>query len=251
MAEEKNENEIQIDLGRIFLYVWHKIWIVIISFVLGAVAGFTVAQVTKVNTYSVTATYIVYYDGGEAFGDALTYQTRIESVLGSCVTFVRQNRFAKVVTEELNSLYGYDVVEMDDIFKNVTYSYSTKEGNQITITSTSTRRLLAYYTLVVVTDNFSDYIRDNYGLAGDTSLIFSLANDLEVPDEPVSNNSTLIYTALGAVGATALCMFILGIIYITDQRVKGEEDLINKYDIAVLGSVPNFEDKDLTKGGQY
>ena len=81
--------------------------------------------------------------------------------------------------------------------------------------------------------------------------MFSLANDLEVPAEPVADMSVLQYMLIFGAVCLVLCIVVLAIIEMADQRVKGEDDLVATYNLAVLGSVPDFEDKNLTRGGYY
>ena len=98
----------------------------------------------------------------------------------------------------------------------------------------------------------SDYVSENYILAGSAEkLVFSLANDLEVPQEPVADMSVLQYMLIFGAVCLVLCIVVLAIIEMADQRVKGEDDLVATYNLAVLGSVPDFEDKNLTRGGYY
>ena len=249
MASEKKESEIQIDLGRIFTFIWHKIWIVIICLVVGAGVGLTATLVTKKDVYSASAIYVVYYEGGTV-SDSLTAQTQVSKVLGGCVKVVEQNRFARKVVQKVNEEYGYKLVE-DDIYENITYSYSADSVNTITITSQSRDPEQAYNTLSVIVELFEDYVKEQYKVADNASLVFSQINDIEQPVKPETNKSIAIFTVVGALAATLISMLVLAIIVITDQRVKSEEDLVDKYGIAVLGSVPNFEDKDLENGGEY
>lgn len=252
MAEEKNTSEIQVNLGEIFSFIWRKFWIVVLSLILGAGIGFAVTEVTRKDIYSTKAIYVVYYDGGGELIDEAANQSRIASVLVNCVITVQQNRFAKAVAEKMNESEEYEI-SAGEILGSVTYAYTatTTAGYSITITAQSASREKAYDTMIAITDIFSDYVRENFGLAVDASLIFSLVNDIEMPTSPITDSSVIKNAVIGALAAVAVCIIVLALIVIFDQRVKGEDDLVNRYEIAVLGSVPNFEDKDLTKGGNY
>lgn len=254
MAEDKND-EIQIDLGRVFAYIWYRIWIVAICLILGAGFGYAVSSVAKKDIYSADATYVVYYVGSDV-NDALTYQTRVSTVLGNCVAFVRANKFERQIADYIKNseedIYKNISVSATDISKIITYDYTTDENNTtITVTSRSSDPDVTYAVLTAITDNLEDYITENYKMSKEAALKFSLINNIDKPTAPVKDNSVIVYTLVGGLGATLVCMIVLACIVIFDKRVKNEDDLIDKYNIAVLGSVPNFEDKDLNKREGY
>lgn len=246
MEQMRREDDIQIDLGAIFKFIFRKWWIVLASLVIGCVCGFTFNKAFKQDTYSVQATYVVFYSGASD-GLDLTGQSNVAKILGGCVTFAQQNRFFSEVAKDMNQ-HGYSI-EGNDIKDLLSYSYSTEDGNFIFITATSSEPVYAYDILVSVTNIFEDYIRENYHMTEDSSLVFSLSNDLEIPTEPESDK--VKNTVIGGVGCMAVSILVLVLIVIFDQKVKNEDDLTSKYGIAVLGSVPNFEDKGLKKGENY
>lgn len=255
MENGTNEKEIHLDLREVMSYTLRKWWIVLICFVVGLAIGFTWGTLTRKETYSTHATFVVYYDGGSSLVDQANEQAKVSSILGGCVTFVKQNRFAKAVTEELNKSDKYNL-SPETIQKSVEYSYSTEDGkniqgNYIFATAKAPTSEMSYDIMVVVTDIFEDYIKTNYHMAGDASIVFSLANDLEVPLTPTANVSVPTFTVVGGVVSALICVIVFVVIVNVDQRVKGEEDLVNRYNIPVIGSVPNFEDKDLFDGGYY
>lgn len=263
MDQEKNESELQIDLGGIFFFVFHKLWIVLICLIIGLAGGLTYGILTKHDLYSTNATILASYNDSSV-ADQTSNQTKVASILGGCVTCVRQNRFAKAVAREMNENPNmvdgngkrYNVT-YEDIMSSVSYSYSiaaatlVSEGNYIYITTTADTPKEAYDILQTVTNLFPNYISENYPITDAETLRFSCVNDIDMPVEPVSNTSILTYTLVAGLGCAVLCILVLAVIFVVDKRVKGEEDLTAKYNIAVLGSVPDFEDKELVSGGGY
>lgn len=249
MTEEKqNNNEIQINLGALFSYVFRKWWILLICLVVGVAGGFTFGKLTETTTYTVKATYIVYYDGtGDSFGDQSKDQSGVSSILAGCKEISQQNRFYKAVAAELNSSGDYDV-EYGDIAANLTFTTSSLSsmGNFIYVTVTSGDADYSYDLMNAVVAIYPDYIRANYNMASDASLIFSLANDIERPS-PVVNSEKTKYTIIGGAGLAVLAVVVLAVIYLVDTRVKGESELTATYQIPVLGAVPDFYDKQLNK----
>lgn len=253
MEKETNEGEISIDLGAVFLFILRKWWIVLICLVVGLAGGFVLGTLLKHETYSTSATVaVVYYD---STSNEPSSPTTASSYIGNCVTFFQQNSFAAAVSDALAE--NGETVSEDTILSALTYSYSisssstSAQGSFIYITSTADSPELAYNILVAATDIMQEYIDSAFALPESIDLIFSLANRIDMPTTPVSDISVVRYTLIGGLGLTVLCIVVLAVIELADNRVKGEEDLVQKYNIAVLGSVPDFEDKELTKGGYY
>lgn len=258
MEQEKTGSEITIDLRSIFSFILHKWWIVLICLAVGLGAGGIYGAVTSEDEYSTEAVFVVSYYDGTTDTEQYSYQSRVASMLGGCVTLIRQNRFARAVVAQVQANDGSVMVTEEDVMESLTYSFSVSgsntnyAGNYVYITATATDPNMVYRMLVAASEILNDYVSENYILAGSAErLVFSLANDIEVPEEPVSNTSILRYTLIVGAVCLVLCVVVLAIIEMADQRVKGEDDLVATYNIAVLGSVPDFEDKNLTRGGYY
>jgi hypothetical protein len=258
--EEKNEGEIQIDLGRIFAFMLRKWWIVLICLVVGAITGFVIGKKQEYTSYISKANYVVYYKADGELSSQVTEQSRVASIITGCVTILDQNRFYKAVAAEYNG----DVAEtspnyitwegvqacMSFEYSTTSMTVTTSTGNVIYVTVTSTSKTKTAGIISATTKIFSDYIRENYNMAADDSVMFSLANDVDEP-EAVFNSNTLLYTLIGGLGCVVVLALVMGTIVTVDQRVKSEEELTEHYGITVLGSIPDFEDKNLEKGGYY
>lgn len=252
--EEKDSGEIRIDLGEIFSFLLRKWWIWTLCLVLGVAGGFILGNAKKTTSYQTQATYVVDCGGGGSLAEAVSEQNRVSSLLGGCVTLARQNRFYKAVTAKYNEqnqgslLTSYKTVE-----KALSVSYSTKEGNVVYLTVTSANKKLCLGIMNAATSIFADYIQENYKLTENASLQFSLANDIATEDEllPIVTSPVVRYMLIGGGAALVLSVLVLAIVVIADTRVRDEEELTEKYGIAVLSTIPDFYDKGLKKEGYY
>jgi capsular polysaccharide biosynthesis protein len=124
------------------------------------------------------------------------------------------------------------------------------KGNVIYITVASNDSTKTKNVMTATTEILVDYIRANNQMAQDSKILFDRAND---PEEPTvtRNSNTVKFLLLGGVGCALVAAVVLAIIVIADQRIKNETDLSDRYGIPVLGSIPDFEDKNLKKGGYY
>lgn len=255
MEQESNSGEITLDLRSLFAYTLHRWWIVLICLVVGLVAGFGFARIAGNETYSADAVFVVSYHDASSEGDQYSYQSRIASLLGGCVTLIQQNRFADAVVEELEESEGISVTR-DEVMNCMSYSFSVSgsntdyAGNYIYITASNESADMAYHMATAASGILDEYIADNYVLAGSSErLVFSLANDIEMPTQADSSISTAASTIIGGLLFVVVCIIVFAVIEVVDKRVKGEDDLRSQYDIAVLGSVPDFNDKNIAKGG--
>lgn len=69
----------------------------------------------------------------------------------------------------------------------------------------------------------------------------TIMDSARVASSPSNSKNMMRNTLMGFLVGAVLCFLIVFIIDISDVRIKDEEDLIEDYDIPLLGSVPNFE----------
>jgi uncharacterized protein involved in exopolysaccharide biosynthesis len=237
-----------------------KWWIALICFVVGALTGFIVGHSQKYTTYTLKANYVVYYKGDSELSSQITGQTKVANIIAGCITILDSNRFYKTVASGYNgdtAETSPDYLTWEDVQDCMTFTYSTtsmsvstSKGNVIYVTVTTESEKQTLDIMTITTSIFSDYIKENYNMAEDDSIMFSLANDVDEPEDEV-NSDTLLFTAVGGVGCAVVSLLVMAIIVTVDQRVKSEEELTDRYGITVLGSIPDFEDKNLEKGGYY
>jgi capsular polysaccharide biosynthesis protein len=258
--EERGDGEMRIDFGRIFAFIIRKWWIVLICLIVGGATGFIVGKKQESTTYTLQVNYTVGYDYGDTLNKETTdQQSRIASIIAElAMTTLPSDIFFGEVAEQCNADVGIDnYVSEKDVEDCLSFDFSTTsmqitvtKGNVIYVIVTSnsadkTKRIMTATNEILV-----DYIRENSSAAKDTKILFYKANN---PQEPTKtfNSNTLEFTLVGGFGCALLAAIVLAIIVIADQRVKSEVDLSDRYGIPVLGSIPDFEDKNLRKGGYY
>ena len=238
--QQKDNNEIQINLGDIFSLILHWWWTVAICLILGVAVGFGYGKMTEKKSYQVQATYILKMEGSSS--SATTFATVASIINGN------EFGFMKLISEKLESDYNQKV-PVERLAGNkggyITCSYD-KNNNNMTITVTTPAADLSKNIMDLVVNNFHSYITEelNYTDMANVETFGGEPNDLGW----VSSSNAVKYAIIGGGGLLFLDVMVLAIIAIADTRVKGEEDLTVKYGLPVLGKIPNFEDKDLEKG---
>lgn len=257
MSEEKNGDEMTIDLRSVFSVIAKQWWTILICLIIGAGIGFTVAKVTPV--YRTNAKYLVMYDGGDSSTGAINQDyTYTKSIMGNCVAIVKTDKFVRMLADRVNAGVdekSEDYVSVAELNSSVSYTYNIQSDTTLRIAVDSKTAARSYRIITALTDEdylakyVKDLFKDSESLQYSESLMFSLIDDPVKPDEPVSK--TLQYTLIGGLGAAMVCALVWVVVAILDTRIKNERDLVEKYDLPMLGTIPDFENKELNKGGYY
>lgn len=253
----QQEKETEIDWMSIFSAILRRWWLVLICLVTGAGIGFGLGTVAYVPAYESRAVYVVSYSGDNfniSSSSLAASASFMPGILYNCTEILSQNAFFKDVETDLNEGYAKDspeYVPAETIQRCIKYSYTEETGSLIYVTVTTGSMDLTGKIMKAVTANLTDYIAKTYVLAGEDTMEFSLVNTPEDTTGLVASNTRTMYTVLGAVLLTGICVVILGLVAVLDDRIKKEEDLRNRFKAPVLGTIPNFFDPEIVKGGYY
>lgn len=253
----QQEKETEIDWMNVFTAILRKWWLVLICLIVGAGAGFGLGTMAYVPTYESQAVYVVSYSGDNYNNNASTVATSFSfmpGILYNCTEILSQNTFFNLIAADLNQglaegAPGY--ISPATLQNCIKYSYSEESGSLIYVTVDTGSADLTDLIIKAVTGHLANYIGDTYILAGEDTMEFSLVNSPEKPTAPVASNTRTMYTVLGGVLLVGVCVIILAMVTILDDRIKKEEDLKNRFNAPVLGTIPNFFDPEIAKGGYY
>lgn len=253
MNSELIRNEVVIDWKHIFLSVLKKWWLIALCLIIGAGAGYGLGSMADVPVYESQAVYVLSYSGGETVGAMASEYSFLTRILYNCTEVLKQNTFAELIAADVNE--GVDetsanYIPAETLQKCIRYTY-TSSGTLIYVTVDTGDAELSYRIINSVIAHLSDHIKSTYQLAGIDSMVFSLVNTPKLPEAPVASTTRLMFTALGGVAFAAICVAIIAFIALMDTRIKKEDDLKNRFNAPVLGTIPNFYDPEIKKGGYY
>ena len=230
-----------------------KKWKLIIAFALiGAFAAFLFTAKFTTLTYTSTIEFLAYaVDSDEELSDSTstsesgtstsvqrTSQTSkmnyAMKMLDTYIEVFSTNNFNQMVADELNKTYGTD------------YSAGTIKGS-ISIQKVENTAMF-YFTVTTTDADLSYHIaqtletcvpqamdQTNQGLVQvsveDAPMKAGAAESMQYPKKCI----------IGAIAGILLAALYAVLREFLDVRIKGAEDLSGKYDIPVLGSVPEFE----------
>lgn len=243
-----------ISLSYLFNLALKRLWILILATVVFAVSAFAYSKLVLVPVYSSTASILVT-NGGIIFqGSTIDTEdektgTR-ESISGSDISssvavannvielLKSPNKYIKFA-EEFDDKYTYGSLmgkasiklrNSDTIFIDI--SFSSTDGSEA-------MRLANAYAEFACKEIPNDIKNAEVSLVS-TALSYSKLS----PN--IINN-----TAIAAVVGLLLAYLAVFIIDISDQSLRGEDEFVERYDIPLIGSVPDFESIAESSNGRY
>ena len=86
---------------------------------------------------------------------------------------------------------------------------------------------------------------------GETKIGFKLSNTPEVADRPEEQTSKKTMALAAGAALAAAAYLILCVVELVDVKIKDVDDLKNKYNAPVLGTVYNFTEMELQSEEEY
>lgn len=212
--------------------VIRKIWIVVLCAILCAATAYVyfstfVSPVYRASASIIIANGAISTDKAEYI--ASTNITASTSMLSTCVDILKTKNAYDFLTEEFNNKYNAkNYMSMTNI------SIRSDDSLFIDIRVSNTSKTLAIKVANALAERAPEYIKSFIPSAEVTPADYA---DSAVVISPRVMLMTLTAGFIGAV----IPLIILVIVAISDTTVKGEDDLTDKYNVAILGSVPDFD----------
>jgi Capsular polysaccharide biosynthesis protein len=206
-------------------------WGIVISALIGATAAFCFSSFMVAPLYQSTA--MMYVDPNIEDQQTIAVESAslnyAFSIIDTYIEILKSNAFMENVSKALNNRYT-----PEQLSKMITFTTKekTKLFNVSVEASTPDDSLLIANTIGKLAPEMIINITD--------ASVVSVADAPLKPEGP-SNDNTGRNTVLGFVLGMALAIGVIIVIDMFDVRIKSEEDLINSYEIPVLGCIPNFE----------
>jgi len=248
--KNNNNNNIQnssgeyytVDLIHIAKTLWHKAWIIIISGLLCAAVGFSVAAFAIAPKYS--SSIMLYVNnssfslGSTNFSISASEISAAQSLVKTYIVMLENRTTLEQVKERSGVDYSYKTL---DSMISAT-SVGETEVLKITVTTEDPyeSEKIANCIAEVLPQRISEIIE---------------GSSMEVVDSAVANTqkvspSITNYTAVGFILGALVSVIILVIFALMDDTIHDEEYIINTYNYPILAKVPNLVNTG-TKGRGY
>ncbi|MEG2000546.1 MAG: Wzz/FepE/Etk N-terminal domain-containing protein [Evtepia sp.] len=230
----------EIDLKQMFLIVWHKLWLVVLSTLVMGLGAFLISRFALTPMYTATASMYVYSEGSRSGGDITGSELDTsQKLVQTYIVILTSNSVLNQVSAQLDNAYT-----PAEIRKMLSASaINNTETFQISVTNANPAMAQEIAnTLASVAP--SEIIR--VVKAGAVEVI-DYATLPIVPTSPrIATN-----TAIGALLGLVISVLILIVMAMLDTAVRCEEDLTAHFDIPILGVIPSLTSKSKDGGHTY
>ena len=241
-----------INWKRVFVEPLKMWWIMLICAIVGAVAGFCVGLFMENPLYRSQSVYMINFDETGSL-NAISAQMGLSSrVLNTCIEIAKQNTYYQIVLDEVNDGMPEDqLLEIEEVAGALTFSPAAKSSvSLIYIDATTGDKELSKRIIDGVTATFADYMNKIFSF-GDTKIDFRPVNKPEIADRPIEQTSKKTMALAVGAGLAAAAYLILCVVELVDVKIKDVDDLKNKYNAPVLGTVYNFTEMELQSKEEY
>lgn len=221
----ERQNEQEIDLLALFLYLRKKIWVLAISFVLCAVVGFSFTKIFLQKEYTtVTRMYVLNQGAGSnvAVSDLQLSNLLMEDYK---VLITGENVMKEVIRRlDLDMSVG-------QLSKKIKVNAMTNTRVvEIKITDTDPQRAADIANCVrEVSSKQIQQIMD--------AVTVNVVYEAAVPEE-ASGPSTMKNTVLAAMVGLVIAVGVYTVIYLVDDTIRTEEDVERYLGLSTLGVIP-------------
>ncbi len=224
----KEESEISIvDIINMMLTFW---WFIVILAVLVGGATYTYFKITATPEYKSTSRILINTEAQQTSTDVNTNAlTGAQNLLPTYIEVLHSKTFLNTVSDDLDNKYSVeDITGMMEL-------EAVTDTNIIKITITNADAHISYLVCSSIVNNAPGEIARVFG-GGSTKLT-------EYPEE--ADKAEPMHTArnaiIGFLAGAVVAMLIIFMVNIFDTRVKSKEELVSKYNLPILGEIPNLE----------
>lgn len=223
---------------------WRRIWALLAAFIVAAGFAFCYCQFIATPKYTAKASILVT-NGGSISGDAATGNSQSVSnsdiaasvnMITTVVDILNTTEIYKQLSDSMDGAYSYrqlmsmaKVASRSDKTMFIDVAFSASSGEEAVKLANSFVRLAPKYISDPIPNSLTKY--------------YTTENASKT--YPLTARTTVVAGFVGVIVmyAAVWCLDLL------DRAIKGEEDFTTRFNIPLLGTVPDFES--VTTSGDY
>lgn len=231
---DNRDDEIEIDLSEVFGLLWHKLWILLISGIVCAVAGFVLSFFVIPPQYeSTTKIYILNRQNS----NTVTYS---DTQLATSLTKDYEELVtSRTVLEAIIKKFGLDQT-YEEMEQHVSVE-NTVDTRIISITVKDPDPHMAQSIANAIRDVAATHIQKVMDIEA-----VNVVDEANLPDTP-SEPSVPKWTAIAALIGLLLSSMIIILRYLTDDTIKTSDDIEKYLSMSTLAMIPVIEEDDKRK----
>lgn len=233
MNRQQTDEELEIDLRELFFVLLGKVHILILAFILGALVLYLVSITFLSKKYqSSTSIYVL----NRQDNNVVTYSD-LQSGTQLTKDYAELVKSRSVTEKVINQL------KLNIVYTDMRELDSRQLAGMISVDNTTDTRIIR----ITVTDtnparaqDIANAIREAASLHIEAVMDIEAVNVVdyaEMPTEAVSPN-ILLNTLIGAAAGTIAAAFIIILLHLSDDRIKGPDDVEKYLGTSVLGTIP-------------
>lgn len=229
----QTDDEMEIDLRELFFALMGKVHFLILAFILGALILYLVSITLLPKKYqSSTSIYVL----NRQDNNVVTYsdlQTGTQLTKDYAELVKSRSVTEKVISQlKLNTIYT-DMKNLD----------SSELAGMISVANTTDTRIIR----ITVTDtnparaqDIANAIREAASLHIEEVMDIEAVNVVDYAEMPMKSVSPniLMNTLIGAVGGALAAAFLIILFHLSDDRIKGPDDVEKYLGVGILGTIP-------------
>ncbi len=220
----------ELSLIEIFRLLIKRFWFIALSIILCAGILYIKNNYFTSPTYTASVQMYVSSSDNTKAGD-LNELTYAQKIVTTYIGFLQTKNFFKSVIEESGLSYGPDQLKAMTTIQTV----NNTEIFQISVTSLSA---MDSYKLVTAMEKIApDHIKN---IKGKTTI--TVVDPPVIPVGP-SGPNIRFNTMVGAFLGFAIAVIACFLRELFDVKVKNSEDLLKRYNIPIIGTIPNYGNK--------
>ncbi len=229
MEPNRSTEEMEIDLGELIMALLRKWWIIMLTGILFAAAGFSIAKFAIEPTFeSSTSVYVISRQKEDVTTSSdISLGTQLMKDIAALVK-------SRTVSEEVISNLGLDMKVKD--FNTLVSVTSGSDTRFLSITVTHTEPAMA--------QRIANEIRDVAARRAVEVMKVEAVNVADYANLPLEKAapSGAKFTLLGGVLGVFLAAGIVAVLFLLDDTIKTPDDVEKYLKLSTLGSIPYDEE---------
>ena len=229
MEPTRNTEEMEIDLGELIIALLRKWWVIMLTGILFAVVGFSIAKFAIEPTFeSTTSVYVISRQKEDVTTSSdITLGTQLMKDIAALAK-------SRTVSEEVINTLSLDM-KVKDFSKLVD------------VTSGSDTRFLSIkvtHTEPVMAQSIANEVRDVVAKRAVEVMKVEAVNVADYANLPLEKAAPSVakYTLLGGVLGAFLAAGIVAVLFLLDDTIKTPDDVEKYLKLSTLGSIPYDEE---------
>lgn len=231
MENQERDQGVEIDLKRLALFLWSRMWLILLVAVIFAVAAFSYAYLFITPTYSASVQLYVNNNYMDSPGFTSTQLSAAQDLAETYMVIMKSRPVLEGVREKTGLNYT------DGQLRGMIQAAAVNETEVFRVTVVSTD----YRHATLIANAIADVLPDRISAVVEGSSVRLVEGAIENPN-PIGP-SYKRYALIGALAGALLTVSILAVANLLDTRIVSEEYLTKVYgDYPLLAVIPGTEE---------